>query len=88
MIWLFRLILVKKIITVVNNNKDKSEVNVNPDRYLVTYSDLITLLLGLFVILYAVSRVDEAKYKEFSKAFSEYFQPSQIQVNSGNGGYP
>lgn len=50
------------------------------DRYLITYADLITLLLGLFVILYASSQVDAGKYQEFSAAFSEYFN------NEGNGG--
>lgn len=44
------------------------------DRYLITYADLITLLLGLFVILYASSQVDSGKYKEFSMALSEYFK--------------
>ena len=34
------------------------------DRYLITYSDLITLLLGLFIILYAISNIDAAKYKK------------------------
>ncbi|MDP4172810.1 MAG: OmpA family protein [Bacteroidota bacterium] len=32
------------------------------DRYLVTYADLITLLLGLFIILYAMSNIDLEKY--------------------------
>ncbi len=50
------------------------------DRYLITYADLITLLLGLFVILYASSQVDAGKYQEFAAAFSEYFN------NEGNGG--
>ena len=46
------------------------------DRYLITYADLITLLLGLFVILYASSQVDSGKYKEFSAAMTDYFKPS------------
>jgi len=41
----------------------------NLERWLLTYADLITLLLGLFVILYASSRVDMAKYKEVVSAF-------------------
>jgi len=41
----------------------------NAERWLLTYADLITLLLGLFVILYASSRVDMAKYKEVMSAF-------------------
>jgi chemotaxis protein MotB len=64
----------------------KSRYEVKTDRYLITYADLITLLLGLFVILYAASQVDETKYKEFSKAFSEYFKSTKEQVLQGGGG--
>ena len=45
----------------------------NLERWLLTYSDLITLLLGLFVILYASSQVDMTKYKEVVSAFESIF---------------
>ena len=45
----------------------------NEDRWLLTYSDLITLLLGLFVILYAISKVDAGKYAEIASALSGVF---------------
>lgn len=57
-----------------------------PDRYLITYADLITLLLGLFVILYGASQVDEAKYKELSKAFSKYFKSKDTNALTGSNG--
>ncbi|MCX7880538.1 MAG: OmpA family protein [Ignavibacteria bacterium] len=56
----------------------------SPDRYLITYADLITLLLGLFVILYVSSRVDEERYKEFAKAFADYFKPG-VDYEHGTG---
>jgi chemotaxis protein MotB len=40
---------------------------------LLTYSDLITLLLGLFIILYAISNIDSSKYKSVVAAFDTYF---------------
>lgn len=43
------------------------------DRYLITYADLITLLLGLFIILYAISNIDSSKYKSVVAAFDTYF---------------
>ena len=43
------------------------------DRYLITYADLITLLLGLFIILYAVSNVDAHKYKKMISAMGDVF---------------
>lgn len=59
--------------------KHRENEEAGQERYLLTYADLITLLLGLFVILYATAQVDEVKYKQFSKAFSEVF-------NRGGGG--
>ena len=47
--------------------------NENSDRWLLTYADLITLLLGLFVILYAMSKVDNAKYSKVVQAFGGLF---------------
>ncbi|HVO75789.1 MAG TPA: OmpA family protein [Ignavibacteriaceae bacterium] len=43
------------------------------DRYLITYSDLITLLLGLFIILYAISNIDARKYEKMITAISYVF---------------
>lgn len=59
--------------------KNQNERQNEKDRYLITYADLITLLLGLFVILYASSQTDVGKYKEISAAFGEYFD----NTNSG-----
>jgi chemotaxis protein MotB len=38
------------------------------ERWLITYADLITLLLVFFVIMYALSQVDKAKYEELKKS--------------------
>ncbi len=35
------------------------------DRWLLTYSDMITLLLALFIVLFALSSVNKAKFEEF-----------------------
>ena len=45
----------------------------NAERYLLTYADLITLLLGLFIILYAISNVDASKYESMMQNVGEYF---------------
>ncbi len=49
----------------------------NLERWLLTYSDLITLLLGLFVILYASSQVDMKKYRQVVSAFENVFGGAQ-----------
>ena len=43
------------------------------DRYLITYADLITLLLGLFIILYAISNIDAHKYQRVVNAAGDIF---------------
>lgn len=42
-------------------------------RWLLTYSDLITLLKVLFVILYASSNINTTKYKQLATSFQEVF---------------
>ncbi|GBD07613.1 Motility protein B [bacterium HR21] len=51
------------------------EQHASTERYIITYADLITLLLGLFVILYAASQVDLGKYREVAQALVQYFNP-------------
>lgn len=48
--------------------KKKSE---NSERWLLTYSDLITLLMILFILLYAMSNVNQEKYDELAGSLSE-----------------
>ncbi|MCX6135606.1 MAG: OmpA family protein, partial [Ignavibacteriales bacterium] len=45
----------------------------NSERWLLTYADLITLLLGLFVILYAMSKIDTEKYSQVVAALGGVF---------------
>ena len=57
----------------------------NSERWLLTYADLITLLLGLFVILYAMSKIDAGKYAEIVNAMGGVFGSSK-GVMAGNNG--
>lgn len=41
------------------------------ERWLLTYADLITLLLVFFVVLYALSQVDKAKYEKLKQSLSQ-----------------
>ncbi len=45
----------------------------NLERWLLTYADLITLLLGLFVILYGMSKIDLEKYEQVAMALGGIF---------------
>lgn len=55
----------------------------NTDRWLLTYADLITLLLGLFVILYAMSKIDSDRYSKIVMALGGVFGSSE-KVLSGS----
>lgn len=43
------------------------------DSWLLPYSDLMTLLLALFIVLFASSSVDAQKFQSISKVFGEIF---------------
>lgn len=64
----------------------KTHHNTGADRYLITYADLITLLLGLFVVLYSTTQVDQEKFKEYAAAFSGYFKTSDSSPLDGGSG--
>ena len=46
------------------------------DRWLLTYSDMITLLLALFVILFAVSTINAKKFSAFEASIARSFHSS------------
>ncbi|MFE8701457.1 flagellar motor protein MotB [Cytobacillus sp. FJAT-54145] len=43
------------------------------ESWLIPYADLLTLLLALFIVLFAMSSVDAQKFQALSKAFNEVF---------------
>ncbi len=53
--------------------KKKHEEHENHERWLVSYADFITLLFAFFVVMYAVSSVNEGKYKVLSNSLSNSF---------------
>ncbi|MDF2627351.1 MAG: OmpA/MotB domain protein [Symbiobacteriaceae bacterium] len=53
------------------------------ERWLLTYSDMITLLLALFILLYAMSTVDAEKYKSVAGALASVFGGGNGVVGDG-----
>ena len=49
------------------------ELDENPERWLVSYADFITLLFGFFVVMYSISQVNESKYRVLSSTLTEIF---------------
>ena len=53
--------------------KKKHEEHENHERWLVSYADFITLLFAFFVVMYAVSSVNEGKYRTLSESLVSAF---------------
>lgn len=49
------------------------ESDENHDRWLVSYADLVTLLFAFFVVMYAISQVNEGKYRVLSHSLNSAF---------------
>ena len=45
----------------------------NEERWLLTYSDMITLLMALFMVLFSISSVNISKYRTLQKALKDAF---------------
>lgn len=60
--------------------KKKNHGHVNHERYLVTYADLITLLLAFFIILYAMSTPDAQKMQQMANSLSMAFHPQTSSI--------
>src|SRR3979490_3381038 len=54
----------------------------NAERWLLTYADLITLLMVFFVVLYAMSQADSSKFKRISAALQQAFNVDVLQGQS------
>jgi chemotaxis protein MotB len=52
------------------------------ERWLLTYADMITLLLALFVVLFSISAVNVSKFKTLKLSLEQAFSP---HVLSGSG---
>lgn len=57
----------------------------NSERWLLTYSDMITLLLALFIILYSSSNINEKKLEELAKNFHSALNNTGTTQNAGTG---
>jgi len=57
--------------------KQQAEAPENSERWLVSYADFITLLLGFFIILYSMSNADTEKYQKLAASLNGAFSGSQ-----------
>jgi chemotaxis protein MotB len=68
----------------MGRRKRREEEHENHERWLVSYADFITLLFAFFVVMYAISSVNEGKYKVLSNSLTNAFK----NVTGEPGGQP
>jgi chemotaxis protein MotB len=63
------------------------EEHENSERWLISYSDMITVLMALFIVLFAISQVDQHKLVQLRDSLAAGFQSSQsTSVLQGSSG--
>ncbi|MFH2037242.1 MAG: flagellar motor protein MotB [Candidatus Zixiibacteriota bacterium] len=70
----------------MNNMRPRksSEDHENLERWLLTYADLITLLLAFFIVMYSMSQVDAKKFGKMSKALSGVLKGGEAIAELGD----
>ncbi|MDR3352355.1 MAG: flagellar motor protein MotD [Zoogloeaceae bacterium] len=59
--------------------RKRQQAHENHERWMVSYADFITLLFAFFVVMYALSSINEGKYRILSDSLSSAFR------NTGGG---
>ena len=62
------------------------EEHENHERWLITYADMITLLMVLFIVLFAIGQTDLAKFKALKSGLSGGFGGDKISIVDGGLG--
>ena len=60
----------------MSRRREEEHEKENSERWLLTYSDMITLLLVLFIMMYTISKVDLEKFDALASQFSIVMNPS------------
>lgn len=68
--------------------RKRQERHENHDRWLVSYADFITLLFAFFVVMYAISSVNEGKYRVLSNTLTEAFISPTMRMDTIQIGEP
>lgn len=58
----------------MGRRRKRDEEHENHERWLVSYADFITLLFAFFVVMYAISQVNEGKYRILSDTLASAFR--------------
>lgn len=64
------------------------ELSTNHERWLISYSDFVTLLFAFFVVMYSISQVNESKYRVLSDTLQDAFNVAPHAINPIQVGDP
>jgi chemotaxis protein MotB len=66
---------------------EEHEEHVNHEAWVIPYADMLTLLMALFLVLFAIGRTDLEKFKKLAESFrSQFGNGDSAQVISIGGG--
>lgn len=68
----------------MRRNRKKEEDHENMERWLLTYADLITLLLAFFVVMYSMSQIDAKKFGQMSESLHGILKGGESVLNHEN----
>ncbi|WP_040159364.1 flagellar motor protein MotB [Mobilicoccus massiliensis] len=63
---------------------EEHEGHANHERWVLSYADILTLLLALFIVMFAISKVDQKKFEEFARGTAEGFGNVAVTGKAGN----
>lgn len=66
-----------------NKRRHTEEEHENHERWLVSYADFITLLFAFFVVMYAISSINEGKYRVLSSSITSAFHSTSNATAAG-----
>lgn len=64
--------------------REIEEEHENHERWMVTYADMVTLLMVLFIVMFAMSQVDEEKYGALKQGLATGFGGQSATVMDGS----
>src|SRR5690625_6365963 len=64
-------------------NRDRKKEEKVDDSWLLPYSDMLTLLLALFIVLFAMSEVDVKRFENLASIFKTEFKGGRNMIHEG-----
>lgn len=64
---------------------EEHEEHANHERWLVAYADMLTVLMALFIVLFALSQVDQLKFAQFKDGLEKGTSSTNLAISGASG---